>query len=444
MNTSREKIDELNAILKVNIEKNDYQDKVAEVLKDYRKKVQMPGFRAGKVPFSLVNKMYGKSVLAEEVNKLISQSIAKHITEEKLHVLGDPLPNEDKQKEIDWDVDENFEFIFDVAVAPEFEVKVTKRDKVPYYDIKVDEKFINETVQNHTRRFGTTDSANEVTENELLKGKLVQLDKDNNPIENGIVKEDAMISLEVMKDDKIKKSFVGKKLNDVITFNIKKALPSEVEIASLLGIDKEIAKDLNSNFNLTISEITKYIPSEINEDLFKKVFENDDIKTEEEFKNKISEQIKEGFIRESDYKLLLDIKDKYIEKLNFDLPENFLKRWLLHTNEELTQEQIDKDFDKFVEDLRWQLIKDKIIIDNEIKVEESEIVKYAKELTLAQFRQYGLMSIPDEQLAQYANEILGKKEEYKRISDKIFEDKVVAFIKENAKLDSKEVSTENI
>jgi trigger factor len=442
MNITKENIDTLNAVLKVKIEKSDYEEKVSEVLKDYRKKAQIPGFRPGKVPFGMVKKMYGTAVMLEEVNKLISESVSKYIFDEKLKILGDPLPNEEKQEKIDWETQSEFEFVFDLGLVPEFEFKLSKRDKVPYYNIKVEDKFINDTIENHTRRYGKTEDVDAVEENELLKGTLVQLDKDGNPMEDGILKEDAMLSLEVMKDDDIKKKFKGVKANEEVVFELAKAYPSEVELASLLGIDKEVAKELSGDFKLTITTITKYVPSEINQELFDQVYGKDAVKSEEEFKAKIVEEIQSGFSKESDYKLSIDVKNKFVEKTKMDLPEEFLKRWLKYSNKEIKDEEIEKDFANFADGLKWTLIKENLIQENEIKIEEEEILELSKEMTLAQFRQYGLNTIPDEQLEQYAKEILKKEDERKRLAEKLFEDKVVNYIKENIKLDEKDVTTE--
>lgn len=442
MNITKENIDELNAVLKVKVEKTDYEEKVNDTLKDYKKRANIPGFRPGKVPFGMVKKMYGKAIMLEEVNKLLSESVSKYIFDEKLKILGDPLPNEEKQEMIDWDTQEDFEFIFDLGLVPEFEFKMSKRDKVPYYSIAVEDKFIDETVQNHTRRFGKTEPTEAIEDNELLKGILVQLDAEGNILEGGILKEDAMLSLEVMKNDEIKEKFKGLKIQDEIKFDLKKAYPSEVEIASLLGIDKEVAATIENEFKLTITEITKFVASEVNQELFDQVYGKDEVKSVEEFRNKIKEEIAVNFDKESDYKLAIDVKDKFVEKTKMDLPEEFLKRWLRYSNKEVTDEQIENDFANFADGLKWTLIKEKLIQENELKVEEEEILEYSKELTLMQFRQYGMATIPDEQLEQYAKEILKKEDERKRLAEKLFEDKVVNYIKENIKLDTKDVTTE--
>lgn len=442
MNITKENIDALNAVLKVKIEKSDYEEKVNSVLKDYRKKAQIPGFRPGKVPFGMVKKMYEKPVMLEEINKLLSESVSNYIFEEKLKILGDPLPNEEKQEMIDWDNQNEFDFFFDLGLVPDFEFKISKKDKVPYYNIKVEDKFINDTVENYTRRFGKTEEVDSVEGNELLKGVLVQLDQDGNVLEDGILKEDAMLSLEVMKNDEVKNKFKGAKVNDEVVFELAKAYPSEVELASLLNIDKEVAAQIAGNFKLSIHQITRYVPAEVNQELFDKVYGKDTVKSLEEFRNKIKEEIQSGFSKESDYKLAIDIKDKFVEKTTMNLPEEFLKRWLKYTNRELKDEEIEKDFHNFADGLKWTLIKEQLIQENELKVEEKEVLEYSKELTLMQFRQYGLNSIPDEQLEQYAKEILKKEEERKRLVDKLFEDKVVNYIRENIKLDEKHVTTE--
>jgi trigger factor len=409
MEIIRENIDELNAILKVGIVKDDYQEKVDTVLKDYKKKAKIDGFRPGKIPFGLIKKQYGKAVLVDEVNKLISESLTKYIREEELNILGEPLPNKD-QKIVDFDKDSDFEMLFDIAVAPEIEVKLSKRDKLPLYDIKVDDELLNTQIDSYTRKFGSFKTVDEVSENEMLKGDIVQCGEEANLISL----EDVTISLEVMKDIDIKKSFIGKKVGDKMIFNIRKAYPNDTELSSLLKIDKEKAKDIDGDFEISIKEISKFEKAEINQELFDK-----------------------------DYKLLLDAKAKLIKKFNPEVPSEFLKRWLKETNEnKLSDEQIENEFSAFEDDLRWQLIKDKIIKENEIKVEDSEVLGSAKEFAQAQFQQYGMANLPEEHLENYAKEILKNKDESRKIYERVLEDKVIVFIKDIVKIEAKEVTVD--
>jgi trigger factor len=443
MNIVKENINDLTAVLKVNISKDDYSEKVENVIKDYRKKARIDGFRPGKVPMGLIQKMYGKGILIEEVNKLISESLSNYIRDEKLNLLGEPLPNED-QTVADFDKETEFEFKFDVALAPELEINLTKKDKVPYYEIKVDEKLLETHTDNYARRFGEFKDVEETTDNEMLSGNFIQLNEEGNVLEDGIKSDDVRITIEYIKDADIKKTFAGKKVGDKVNFDVRKAYPSDSEIASMLKIDKEVAKNITGDFQFDIAKVQRFDKAEINQDLFDKAFGKDVVKSDEEFKTKVTEEIKANFVRETDYRFLIDAKEKFVKKLNPELPTEFLKRWLTAVNEgKFTAEQIEEEYPKFEDDLKWQLIKDQIIRDNELKVEESEILDAAKEVTAAQFAQYGLANLPDEQLEQYAQEILKKDNERRNLYEKKFEDKVVALIKDSVKLDNKEITIED-
>ena len=442
MNIIKEKVDELNAVLKIQVTKDDYSQKVEDVISDYRRKARVDGFRPGKVPAGIIRKMYGKGILVEEVNKLISESLTNYIRDEKINILGEPLPNKD-QKLIDFDNDSEYEFAFDIALAPEVEIKLSKKDKVPYYNIKVDNKMLETHTDNYARRFGEFMDVEETTDKEMLTGNFVQLNSEGEILEDGIESQDVRITIEYIKDADIKKTFAGKKVGDKVNFDVRKAYPSDAEIASMLRIDRDKAKLVNGDFQFEITKVQRFEKSEINQDLFDKAFGKDVVKSEAEFKAKLTEEIQKGFVKDTDYRFLIDAKQKLVEKINPTLPTEFLKRWLIAINEgKFTPEQIEEEFPRFEEDLKWQIIKDQIIRDNEIKVEESEILDLAKEVTAAQFAQYGLANLPDEQLAVYAQEILKKEGERRNLYERKFEDKVVSFIKDSVKLDEKEVTAE--
>ncbi len=444
MNITKENINELNATLTVKIEKDDYEARVNEVLKDYRKKANMPGFRPGKVPAGLVKKMYGKAILADEVNKILSQNLTKYFVDEKLNILGDPLPNEEKQPEINWDKDDDFEFIFDVAVAPEFEVKLDKRNKFPYYNIAADEEMINKQVEYYTGRFGENTNVEEAGEKDLFRGDFVQLDSEGNEIENGIKAEKVVIATDTMKDEPLKKEFIGKKIGESVVFDPIKAYDNRHEVGHMLNLSHEDAEKVEGNFKFTIAEILHFKPAEINEDLFKKAFgENTEIKTEEDFRNKIKTELLENFKFSGDYKFALDSKEHLIEKVQIELPEEFLKRWIKVTNKNLTEEQIESDFEGFMKDLRWQLIKEKLIKDNGIKVEEEDIKDAAKKMASLQFSQYGMFNVADEHLENYASHILKDEKEKRRLFNKVEEDKILEVIKTKVSLEEKEISQED-
>jgi trigger factor len=444
MNIKKDSIDELNAVLTIKIEKADYEERVDNILKDYRRKARFDGFRPGKVPQGLVNKMYHKPVMAEEINKILSESLSKYLVDEKLNILGEPLPNAGKPVNIDWDHDSEFEFAFDIGLAPEIDIAVSEKDKIPYYQIKVDNEERNKQIDRILSRFGTYQDADKVSENEMLKADLAETDEKGNPVDNGIKVEDASISLEFVKDEKIRKKFKGCKPGDQLTVNVKKAFENETDLAALLKIEKEKLTGINPDFLVTLKSVSRFKKAEINQDLFDKMYGKDTVKSEEEFKAKVDEELKAAFERNSDYKFRLDARDFYLEKFNRELPGEFLKRWLMHTNEgKVTQEQVDKDFDHFKTDLKWQLIKGKVTKDNELKISEEELLVHVKEAIRQQFIQYyGVGEVPADMLEKYARENLKREEERNRYVESLNENKVYEFIQKTVKLDTKEITLE--
>lgn len=443
MNISRKNIDELNAVLKVEIGESDYSGKVDDVLKDYKKKVRIDGFRPGKVPYGLVKKMYYKQALVDEVNKILSESLSKYLYEEKLRILGEPLPSEEGNDPIDWDTQTDFNFAFDVGLAPEFEVDLTKKDKVPYYTIKIDKEISKSYTDNFTKRFGSYASAEKVElGEELLTGEIKLLASESNP-EEVVFSDKSNFSLGVMKDESIKKKFIGAKIGDHISFDLKKAFPNDTEIASILQIDKEKVPALPNDFDFRVNEISSFVNAEINQELFDKAYGKDKVKSEEEFKQEIEKDIRANLDKESEMRFTVDVKEALVKKMKLNLPVEFLNRWLVKVNEgKFTKEEIEKDFDNFKQDLEWQLIRDEIIQKQNLEVSEEEILNYAKEVTMMQFMQYGLANIQEDQLEHYAKELLKREEERKKLTEKLYEDKVVAYIRELVKIVDKEVTAD--
>jgi trigger factor len=446
MEINMENKDELNAVLKVHVQPEDYQERVNEVIKDYKKKANMKGFRPGKVPEGLIRKMYGRAIKIDEINKAVSQKLTEYIKNENLNILGEPLPSKEEQKEINWDQDQEFEFAFDIGLAPEFEVKISKHDKVPYYNIYPDEELLNSQVESYQRRMGEFREAEKVTDKEeMLKADLQELDEEGNIKENGLKKEDVSLSLAVVKDEDIKNQFENTKSGDEVDIDLKKAYPSDAELSSMLVMEKEDLPSIGNNFKVKINEVKQFEKAELDQNLFDKLYGEGEITSEEEFKEKVKEELKEQLKPESERKLMEDVKNHFVRKIDPKLPSEFLKRWLKETQKDnnLTEEQIDNEFPLFERDVKWDLIKNKIVKDNEIKVEESEVKELAKELTKQQFQQYGIMNFPDEQLEQYANQLLQKDEERRKVYERKHEEKVVEHIKENIKLEEKEVSFED-
>jgi trigger factor len=442
MNITRENIDDLNTILKVEIGKTDYEEKVENVLKDYRKKANIKGFRPGMVPIGLVKKMYGRAVQIDEINKIVTENIQKYITDEKIEILGDPLPKTDEQEKIDFETQEEFTFSFELGLAPAIELKLNKKTKVNQYEIIIDEKMKNDYLENYTRRFGELRTADTTEEKDVLKGRLEAIDNNGGLIPEGLMAESTSLSIDIIQDKKIKKQFIGKKPENTIDFDVKKAFPNDTEVAGLLHIKKEEAEAVEGNFRFTINEISRFYPAELNTELFNRIYGEGVVNSEEEFMKKLEEEIAANLRRESDYRLMIDIKALALDKTEFQLPEAFLKKWLLRVNENTTAEQIETEFEHFKKDLSWQLIRNKIARDNEVKITEEELLAEAANITRYQFQQYGLYYATDEQIANYAKETLKREEDAKRIADKILEEKVILILKDSVKLESKSVSVE--
>ena len=442
MNISRENIDELNAVIKLTIEREDYEARVADVLKTYQKKAQMPGFRPGKVPAGLIKKMYGNAATVDEINKLVSEKLSNHLTEEKLEILGEPLPSE-SQKPIDFDNQSSFEFAFDIALAPKVEMKLTKRDKIPFYTIELTDELVDGQLKNLTGRFGENKVVENVSAESLVKGNIVQLDDDGNVLDNGILAEDTVLSVNVIKDKKEQKKFIGKAAGEEVVFDVKKAFPNDTEVSYILKITKEQAAEITGSFRLTINEITEFVEPELTQDLFDKVFGPGVVSSEEEMRAKVKEDLEKNFLLESDYRFSVDARNKLTKKVNLKLPEEFLKRWMKATNrgdEKLTDEQIDKEMPSFLEDLKWQLIKNEIIKANDLKIEEMDMIEFAKKSAKAQFMQYGLTNIPDDYIENYAKSMFKDEKQGRQMAEGAITDKVIAYIKETVKLDEKVVT----
>lgn len=442
MNITKENTDDLNAILTVKVEKSDYDENVEKILRDYRKKANIKGFRPGMVPIGLVKKMYGKAVQIDEINKLVSENIRSYLEEQKIDILGDPLPRSDENEKNDFENGESFTFSFDLGLAPAFEIKLNKKNKVNYYEIEIDEKMRSEYLESYTRRYGKFESADRSEEKDMLKGKIEALDKNGDPLPDGAGADDTSIGIDVIKDKKIKKLFTGKKPGDSIDFDIRKALPNDNEIAGLLRKKPEEISSVDGMYRFTINEISRFQPAEINQELFNRIFGEDVVNSEEEFRGKIDEEITANLQQESQYKLSGDLKKIATDKTDFELPEEFLKRWLLQVNEKTTKEQIEEEFDHFRQDLKWQLIRNSIARKNEVRITEEEMLKEAENITRFQFRQYGLFYATEEQVTNYAKETLKREEDAKRIADKILEEKVIALLKEMVKVEVRNVTVD--
>lgn len=443
MNIERKNIDAVNAIIKLQVAKSDYQEAVDNTLRNYKKKANVPGFRPGQVPASIIKKMFGKAAMADEINKIISEALLGYIKDNNIQILGEPLPNRTEQKPIDFDAQEDFEFVFDIAIAPEFNVELSDKITVPYYDINVDDKMVENGVKSYTSRFGTYDKADSVEENDVVKGELVEMRTKTKAKEDGIVVEETVLCPKYIKDDEQKALFVGAKNGSAVTFNPKKAYENEAEIASLLKIKKEEVADMTSDFKFTIKEITRFKEAELNQELFDKAFGEGVVKSEAEFKQKLSDDIKKTMEQDSDYKLLIDAKAALLKGLEgLAFPDDFLKRWVLETNEKITEKDLNEQYPMMLEDLKWHLVKEQIAKAKGIKIENNDLSDFAKKVARAQFAQYGMASVPDDVLDNYVKEMIKNKEQMNHMLDQVMDEKIMAEVKKAVKLDKKSVSLE--
>ncbi len=445
MNISLENVDKVSALLTVKLEKADYQEAVDKSLKTFRKKANLPGFRPGMVPMGLIKKQYGKAILVEEVNKILQNKVYEYIRENKVNMLGEPLPNEDKQKPINFETDEEFEFLFDVALAPEFEADITSKDKIDYYTIEVSDDMVEKQVKMYTQRNGKYEQVDAYQENDMLKGLLAELNADGTVKEEGIQVEGAVLMPSYLKNDEQKAIFANAKKNDVLVFNPDKAYEGQASlIASLLKVDKEKAAEIKADFSFQVEEITRFVDGELNQEIFDQVFGKDTVKTVDEFKAKIKEMLAQQLVSDSDYKFLIDVRDYMTKKIGkLEFPDALLKRIMILNNKEKGEAFVNENYDKSIEELTWSLIKDKLVAANDIKVEQADVVEVAKNVTRAQFAQYGMMNPPEELINKYAEDMLKKEDQVDGLVNRAVEVKLAAALKGKAALKNKNISLED-
>ena len=437
-------VDKVSALLTVNIEKADYQERVEKVLKKYRQQVNMPGFRKGMVPMSLIKKQFGKSAMAEEVDKLMQDAVNNYIRENKVNMLGMPLPNDEKMQTIDFDIQEDFEFVFDIALAPEFKAEVTEQDAIDFYTIAVSDEMVNSQVDMYAQRAAKYEKVEEYADRDMVKGLLAELDENGNTKEGGIQVEGAVMMPSYMKNDEQKAIFATAKVNDVLVFNPNAAFEgNEAELSSLLKIKREEVAEMKSNFSFQIEEITRAVPAALDQALFDQVFGEGAVSSEEEFRGKIKESIAAQFEADSNYKFLLDARTYLMNKVGkLEFPDALLKKIMLLNNEDKGESFVEENYEKSLEELTWHLIKEQLTEAFGIKVEQADILAMAKENTRMQFAQYGMMSIPEEMLENYAKEMLKKKETVEGLVNRAIESKLAAALKGKVALNNKEVSME--
>lgn len=441
MNISLQNVDSVSAVLTVQIEKADYQEKVEKALKTLRQKENMPGFRKGMVPAGLIKKQYGVSVLAEEIDKLLQEKVFEYIRENKVNMLGTPLP---KENQVNFETEENFEFSFDIALAPEFNVELSANDSVDYYDINVTDEMVDQQVKMYTQRTAKYEKVEDYQDNDMLKGLLAELDENGNTKEGGVQVEGAVMMPVYMKNDEQKAIFNGAKTNTVLVFNPSVAFDNnEAELASLLKLKKEEVADHKGNFSFQIEEITRMIPGELTQELFDQVLGEGKAHNEEEFRAQIKETIAKQFEADSDYKFLIDVRTYLTNKIGkLEFPDALLKRIMLDNNKEKGEEFVAENYEKSLEELTWHLIKEKLVAANDIKVEQGDLTNMAKEATRAQFAQYGMINVPEELLENYSKEMLKKQESVEALLNRVVESKLSETLKGQVTLNHKVVSAE--
>jgi len=439
MNITQEKIDDLNAIVKVTIAPEDYAPRVDKALKEQAKKANLPGFRKGMVPVAHMKRMYGKSILVEEINNMLSEALSKHLTDNKVEVLGQPLPVLDDTTAFKWDNTDEFEFKYELGLAPKVDIEVTAAAKFTQYNVKADEETLAARIQNLRKSYGKMTNPEVAAEGDVLYADLAQLSPDGTVFEGGIASTGS-IRLDLITDKKILKSLVGLKKDDVIELDIQKAFDNnETVIAKLLNIGDEDAKDLQSNFQVTVKNVNRLEESDLNQEFYDKIFGADVVSDEAGFKTKITEEVESMFKQDADRKLQNDIYTQLTEQTKMQLPDEFLRKWLKATNEKLTDEELAQGYDDFAKNLKWTLIENKIITDNEIKIEYKDVFETAKQRLDAQFRMYSPQPMPEDQLAQYTATFLQEKENANRIFDEVKALKVFEHIQSVATLEQKDI-----
>jgi len=439
MNISKEKIDNLNAVVKINIDPADYLPRVEKVIKENAKKAKIPGFRPGMVPASHIKRMYGKSILVDEINHLLADTLSKYIEDEQIEVLGQPLPQFDNEQHYNWDFADNFQFNYEIGLAPEFEIEFSAKDKLIQYNIKVDEETRASRIKNLRKAYGKMTNPDVSADDDVLFGELTQLSPDGSVFEDGIV-NNATLRLDQIKDETIKASLIGLKKEDELVIDLQQAYENDAaKIAGLLKIDEETAKDLKSSFKLAVKNINRLEESELDQEFFDKLFGEGVVTTGEEFTAKITGELEAMMVQDSDRKLQDDIVKYGLNKVHFELPDDFLKRWLKTANEKLTPEELEVGYNDFAKNLKWTLIENKVVKENKIEIKYDEVFEYAKYVLAQQFRSYSPQGLSDEQIADYTIRYLQTKENAGKMFDQVKAIKVIEYLKSVVTLDQQEI-----
>ena len=442
MNITQEKIDDLNAIIKIKLTPEDYTEQYDKKLKEARGQVAIDGFRAGKVPMGMIKKKYGQSILADELNAIINDNLYKHITDNNLNVLGNPLPSDEHTTFEDWKAGNDFEFGYKIGIAPEFDVKLSAKTKVTFNKIKVDETVIDKQIEDLAKRYGQMKPADSAGKEDMVFGEFVELDDKKKPLEGGINAK-STVSLPFIEDEKIQKKFIGMKVGDSLVVDPKTISKGDADMAAMLHIKKEEVGNVVSKFQFTAEEVKSLEKAPIDQELFDKIHGEGEVKNEKEFREKIKTEMSSAFINDSERLFQKELSKTVLEKLDLQLPDAFLKEWIVASNEKpVTMEEIEGEYKQYSDQLKWQLVENKIIQENEIKVEVDEVKDYVKGMLVQQYAQYNMPAPEDAELDANALKVLENQDETKKIFDYLYKNKVAEFCKENIKVVEKEISQE--
>jgi trigger factor len=439
MKITQSKVNKMISTLTVEVSESDYIESVTNVLKKYRKDAVVPGFRKGKTPMSIIEKQYKTSIVVDEVNKMLQDNLYKHITDNKIRVLGSPLPK--SSVEIDWVNNVDFVFEYEIGLAPEFDVKISSKDKLTYYNIKADTKLVDGYCNDIAKKYGKMNNPNESIDGDLVFCSINQLDVNGEVMINGI-SNDATVSMDVIEDKKVKKKFIGLKSGDQLTLNVMSVFLNHSDLSAMLKITHDQLHALTSDsFEFTVKQINRLSPAEFNKELFDKVYSDGSVTNIKEFKQKVTEEAEKSFVVESDRMLKNDVVLYLVKKVKLEMPDEFLKRWLVQASEKpLTLEQVESDYHMYSKSLKWQLLENKILETNEVKVNNEDLLIFTKELVEKQMMQYGQASSDEKQILDIAENILKNEDERKKISEQLFDEKTLSIYKKSFKLNEKSIS----
>ena len=434
MKVTKNQVDDLNMTVSIALDKGDWAEPRKKKLNEYRRTADIRGFRRGMAPMSLIEKIHGGQALAEAVNKLVTDALNGFIEENKLNLLGEPLPSE-KQSDNNWDDPDTFSFDFDLAVAPEVNLTVTADDKIPFYTVTVSEEALKDYKQGLLKQFGQLESGETAGEEDFVIADFVSGEQKI---------EGAYVALRSMSDE-IKKDFVGLKKGDVKEVDIVRSFPNEADRAAMFHVKKEELDTLPAVWTMTVNDVKTFVDAPLTQATFDQIFGEGNCKDEAEFDVKAKERLQEEYARESDYRYMIDAKEYLINKAAIQLPDAFMKRWIKTANEDkFTMEQIEAEYDLFAKDFRWNMIRTKIMKDQDMKVEKEDVMKQAKSMAAYQFAMYGMQNVPEEHLNRYAEQLLGDRQQAERIVEKVEDDLVLTWIRRTATLEEKEVSLEQM